>query len=671
MQTTIPIKPKTANAPETIIAQPTGEWRRLNILTILVLGVSGIITIVSIGVHYDRSLTLAQANRLALVPLTITPATYAFLDTLFHALSIIILLVASLLLLARRSNAIMSLLTPLALGAFGGGLAAVVAYQTYPSLLWRGLCFVVFVFSNSALLALILLFPNGQFVPRWSRFVLIAFMLFDLVRSIGLWFPEFGGSSESHFTLVLIFLGTAFATQAYRYRRAASPVVRQQMKWVLFGIGVALLGACLSVILGALPMTPTGRLLFNLFDLAILRGAAFFVLVASLVVSISYYHLWQVDLLLNRSVVAVIVTLILSLIFTITALGFQVIVHLLTGSGDLALLSLTASALVIGGLFLPMRRAVYLWVDRYLFGLKVDFRKAERVRRQRRRQNAQELPTSGEYYHRQLGSYQLGPLIGRGGMGEVYEGKHVVLGRQVAVKVLSARVKEDEQYQKRFEREARIIAALQHPNIVEIFDYGMQADTSYMVMELLSGQTLSQNLSLGGQFPLAATCNIVDQIASALDYAHERGLIHRDVKPSNIMLQQDAAGRQRAVLMDFGIAKIANTSSGLTQTGTLGTLDYIAPEQISSAESVGQAADIYALAVVVYQMLTGELPFKGAHVGEVLFSHLHKPAPDPRLLAPELPHTAAAAIMRALSKVPEDRYPTAGHFAVALRETLG
>lgn len=666
MQTTIPIKSRTSDAPETIIAQPSGKWQRLNFLTGLIFIASVAITITSVGVQYDRALILAQANRLALMQLTITPPTYALLDTLFHTLSIIVLLVASLLLLTRRSNEMMSLLTPLALGSFGGGLAAVVAYQAYPSLVWRGVCFVVFVFSNSALLALILLFPNGQFVPRWSRFVLIVFMLFDVARSISLWFPEFGGPSENYFSVVLIFLGIAFASQAYRYRRAASATVRQQMKWVLFGISVALLGACLSVILGAIPMTPTGRLLFNLFDIAVLRGMAFFVLVASIVVSISYYQLWRVDLLLNRSVVTVGVTAVLGLIFTITALAFQVVVRLLTGSGDLALLSLTASALVIGGLFLPMRRAVYLWVDRYIFGLKVDFRKAERVRRQRVRQRDQEKPNSGEHYHRQLGSYQLGLLIGRGGMGEVYEGKHAVLGREVAVKVLSARVKDDEQYQKRFEREARIIAALQHPNIVEIFDYGVEDDTSYMVMELLSGQTLSQNLSLGGRFNLEATRNIVAQIASALDYAHAQALVHRDVKPSNIMLQNDPDGTQRAVLMDFGIAKIANTSSGLTQTGTLGTLDYIAPEQIASAESVGKAADIYALAVVVYQMLTGELPFTGAHVGEVLFAHLHKPAPDPRWLAPEIPATAAAAIMRALAKAPEDRYATAGEFAAAL-----
>jgi eukaryotic-like serine/threonine-protein kinase len=212
-----------------------------------------------------------------------------------------------------------------------------------------------------------------------------------------------------------------------------------------------------------------------------------------------------------------------------------------------------------------------------------------------------------------------------------------------------------------------MVAGMRHPNIVNVFDFGSMEDMYYMVMEFIKGHELSGYMQERGRLPLAEAYPLVRDIAAALDYAHEQGLVHRDVKPSNVMLQKATTipdgAPYHAILMDFGIAKILGGDSGLTKTGTMGTLDYMAPEQIMASSEVDHRADVYALGVLTFEMLTGELPFKGESAGQVLMGHLQNSPPNPRDLVPNLSPIVSAALLRALAKKPEDRFEKAGQFA--------
>jgi serine/threonine-protein kinase len=261
--------------------------------------------------------------------------------------------------------------------------------------------------------------------------------------------------------------------------------------------------------------------------------------------------------------------------------------------------------------------------------------------------------------------YEVLEPLGRGGMAEVYKGRHTRLDKTVAIKVLPLEVADDPNFRARFEREARAVAALKHPNIVQVFDFGDVDGTYYMVMDYIAGKDLAHLMRETGPLSLARVGPLARDIAGALDYAHAQGLVHRDVKPSNVMIE--AGPMPRAVLMDFGIAKIlSGGGTGPTRSGMIGTLDYMAPEQINASATIDGRADVYSLGVMVYQMLTGQLPFTGESPGAVLMAHLQQPAPDPRAVRPDLPAACAEAIRRALAKDPAQRCPTAGELAGAL-----
>jgi serine/threonine protein kinase len=271
-----------------------------------------------------------------------------------------------------------------------------------------------------------------------------------------------------------------------------------------------------------------------------------------------------------------------------------------------------------------------------------------------------------------IGNYEVLESIGRGGMAEVYRGRHKRLARTVAIKVLPASLATEADFRERFEREARAIAALKHPNIVQVFDYGEFEGMHYMVMEYIAGKDLACHLRDILRLSLAETVQMMEGVASALDYAHSQGLVHRDVKPSNVLLElldapaEAGQERWRAVLTDFGIAKIVAGGGKSTKSGLMGTLDYMAPEQVRASQQIDGRADLYALGVVVYEMLTGRVPFDEGSPGQVMLAHLQKPAPDPRTFAPDLPDGAALALLRAMAKNPDDRFSHARDFIAAL-----
>jgi serine/threonine protein kinase len=260
-----------------------------------------------------------------------------------------------------------------------------------------------------------------------------------------------------------------------------------------------------------------------------------------------------------------------------------------------------------------------------------------------------------------LGNYQIVEKIGAGGMGSVYKAYQTALGRYVAIKVLPPQTAGDPAFADRFALEARAIGKLRHPNIVTAYDFAQQGDLAYLVSDFIDGGTLFDQL--GAPLPVDYVLTILTPIASALDYAHARGVVHRDIKPQNILMSHDGT----PVLTDFGLAKIIGPGSGITQAGALmGTAEYIAPECASGAGSAGPAADQYAVAIVAYQMLVGRHPFPSDNPISALMAHVHKPVPPPSTLGVALPPHVEAALLRGLAKKPEERYPRVGDFVRAL-----
>lgn len=264
----------------------------------------------------------------------------------------------------------------------------------------------------------------------------------------------------------------------------------------------------------------------------------------------------------------------------------------------------------------------------------------------------------------QIGKYEIREEIGRGGFAIVYKAYDPSLDRVVALKLLHPAHIGQSDLIKRFVVEARRSARLRHPNIVHIYEVGEERGQPYIAMEYLPGGSLAQRKG-EALFPVEMVLSIVEQVAAALDYAHRKNLIHRDVKPANILFDEE----NHAVLGDFGLVK-SLVDSGLTLDGTrLGTPEYMAPEQGEPEASVGPPADIYALGVVAYKLLTGHVPFESETPLALLHAHIYSPPPDPRQFNAKLDEQVAAVLLKVLAKTPEARYPTAESFARALRES--
>jgi serine/threonine protein kinase len=266
-----------------------------------------------------------------------------------------------------------------------------------------------------------------------------------------------------------------------------------------------------------------------------------------------------------------------------------------------------------------------------------------------------------------LGKYRVLEALGRGGMAQVYRAYHPQLDRYVAIKVLRSDLVEEQEFLTRFRREARAVARLRHPHIVQVFDFDVQGDTYFMVMELLEGDTLKarQNdyRARGQHMPLGEMVRVLLDVLDGLAYAHGEGMIHRDIKPANIMLTR----RGQAVITDFGIARIVGGTQHTAAGALMGTLNYISPEQGLEGKSDARS-DIYSLGIVFYEMLTGCPPFDADTPLAILLKHLHDPLPLPRATDPTIPEPFERIVLKALAKRPEDRFQTAAEMAQALHE---
>jgi tRNA A-37 threonylcarbamoyl transferase component Bud32 len=264
------------------------------------------------------------------------------------------------------------------------------------------------------------------------------------------------------------------------------------------------------------------------------------------------------------------------------------------------------------------------------------------------------------------GRYGLEEVVGHGGMSTVYKAHDTLLERNVALKILHQQYNEDEDFVERFKREARSVAQLQHPNIVTVIDRGEEDGRQYIVFEYIDGENLKELVVRKGRLDVREALEIALEIARGLGFAHDHGLVHRDVKPQNVLLNGDGGAK----VTDFGIARSLDVDRGVTQTGTvLGTSNYIAPEQ-ASGQPVDAHTDVYSLGVVLYEMLTGELPFPGEHFVAVAMKHIQEPSPSVLDVRGDVPLRVAEMIDRALEKDPEQRFPTMDAFAAEIEANL-
>ncbi len=269
----------------------------------------------------------------------------------------------------------------------------------------------------------------------------------------------------------------------------------------------------------------------------------------------------------------------------------------------------------------------------------------------------------------QFAGYRIERRLGRGGMGVLYLALEPGLERRVALKLIAPEAAADEVFARRFAEESKIAASIEHPNVVPIYAAGEESGVPFIAMRYVAGADLAKRLAREGRLEPAVAVELIAQVGNGLDAIHAAGLVHRDVKPANVLLSGGEAA-EHAYLTDFGVARNVATESGLTQTGRfVGTLDYVAPEQISGA-TVDARADVYALGCLFFKLLTGEVPFPKDGDAARLFAHLNDPPPAPSLYVPEVSMALDDVVIRAMSKSPDDRYPSAGDLGRAARAAL-
>ncbi|HEU5061616.1 MAG TPA: serine/threonine-protein kinase [Solirubrobacterales bacterium] len=269
----------------------------------------------------------------------------------------------------------------------------------------------------------------------------------------------------------------------------------------------------------------------------------------------------------------------------------------------------------------------------------------------------------------EFAGYRIERRLGRGGMGILYLALEPGLERRVALKLIAPEAASDDVFARRFAEESRIAASIEHPNVVPIYAAGEEDGVPWIAMRYVAGSDLDRRIAREGRLEPAEAVALIAQVGNGLDAIHAAGLVHRDVKPANVLLSGEP-GAEHAYITDFGVARNVATQSGLTQTGRfVGTLDYVAPEQISG-EPIDARVDVYALGCLLFKLLTGEVPFPREGEAARLYAHLNDPPPAPSLYATAVPMALDDVVARAMSKSPDDRYPSAGDLGRAAQAAL-
>lgn len=615
---------------------------------ILVVGIALVLFVAGLPLAYQRLLTRPEYAS--------NPALWAGIIVSLDVVRVLAFVGVGVLLIWMRPRDTMAMIAALMLVTFSTGIitgSASLAGAAYPALL--PLADVLRTLGDISIVLFGFTIPLGMFYPRWMRWYFLVFCLIV----IGTQFLPAPITAKNPVQNPLSFpvlfgtytVGTIFGI--VRLRRKLSPEQRQQIKWIMWGLYLALVGfVCASVLIAFddqlarfIPL-----LAVNLTLEAVLV-LAFLPLPISIALSVLRYKLWSIDFVLSRSLVYGTLTLaLLALMGGAAALTSLLLPPQMVG------LAMAGVAVLYAVGFWPAQNAIRRFIEKRFYGIAFDVNRVKRGEAVRARAAAHMEEIGAGF-----GGYSLLDLVGKGGMGAVYRANDTGTGKQVALKVMAEGLNDNPAAIQRFEREAEALAQIQHPNIVRLFDHGTFEGQHYMVLEYINGSDLSDLLKQRGALPLAEAVSMLRDIASALDTAHTQGIVHRDIKPSNIRVETN--GHQRAVLMDFGIAKIAGVQSQITEAGGLvGTLDYIAPEQIQGSPNIDARADIYSLGVLTYQMLSGELPFKHANGAAMVLAHLMEPPP----LLERVPLTVGATVQRAMSKKPEQRFESAGAFVNGL-----
>jgi tRNA A-37 threonylcarbamoyl transferase component Bud32 len=523
----------------------------------------------------------------------------------------------------------------------------------------------IMIVSQSGIILFGWMYPDGRLSPNWLKYVLPV-MLVNMALLYWPGSPLFGKQLS-----LSVFLGnslfwyfSAAAMMIHRYRSISSPNQRQQIRYVFTGMMGPLLW--FIIFYGVTLFFPTiqtdATLSASIYRVAmrILSIGLFLVFPACLTIAISRFKLFDIDLIINRAIVYGALTVTLVTVFGFVLLIVTTLLNNIS-NGSQTTLGLTLSAIAAGALFQPARKALQRFVDRTFYHINIDYLKTP--------VGIKNNDIGGDTITQApvlFSNYTNLTLVGKGGMAEVYRAEHPVSQRVVAIKVLLANLAEEEQFRKRFQRESQALAGLEHSNIVKIYDYGVENKLYFMVMEYLNGMNLSALLKQTGQIPFEEAVPILENVADALDYAHKSGVIHRDVKPSNVMLDT-SLHYPRAVLTDFGIVKLSSAFTNITASAIIGTFDYIAPEQIEGSREVDGRADIYSLGVMTYQIISGTLPFRRNPPGALLLAHMTTPPPDLRELVPTVSRQTSQAIQKAMAKNPDERFATASEFVQALK----
>ncbi|HNC09789.1 MAG TPA: serine/threonine-protein kinase, partial [Anaerolineales bacterium] len=623
------------------------------IVYLIGVGVDGYVSRLSSNAGMLQRITSIGFNLLSFSTIDVGSDLYIYLG--YFALAVIIFI--------QRSDDWFAIFLSLMILTFGARVTSIASELSNSAMSAYWVSPIVMM-GEAGIVLLGWLYPDGSFYPKWLRYIVPIFLL-NVILFYWPGSPLYIG--KLHYVVYAI--GSLFwylfsgASLVQRYRHTLNPNQKQQIRWVFAGM----MGPLLWFVLFNIPSlffpslrddTSVTYLTFQII-MRLVGIVLFLVLPASIAIAIARYKLFDIDLLINRAIVYGALSVALAAVFGLVLVVITSLINLFANGQDHSI-GLMLSALAAGALFQPTRKALQRNVDRLIYNIHIDY-----------------LKTPGNFkggHHTDVtaqapalfSQYENLALIGKGGMAEVYRAEHPTNHTPVAIKVLLANLAEEEQYLLRFQRESRILAGLQHGNIVRLYDFGEENGIYYMVMEYLNGMNLSAFLRRRGQVKLDELQPILRDVSSALDYAHTSGLVHRDVKPSNVMLDGKDDASRRAVLTDFGIVKVSTSLSNITATGMVGTFDYIAPEQIQALKEIDGRADIYALGVMTYQLLTGVLPFHRNSPGSVLLAHMTTPPPDARDILPSLSHRSAKAIQKAMAKNPDERFATAAEFLEAV-----
>ena len=522
--------------------------------------------------------------------------------------------------------------------------------------------------SWTTMLLTLYIFPNGKFNPKWVWILFIGWLIFTWSW---FFFPSLPHNPTQHgafttnnnYIWYLHWFGSGIAVQIYRWFNFSNAEEKQQSKWVVFGLFSAVVitfwEELPSFMYPILVQHSTPHSVWYAMISTIAFAIGMLAIPISIVFSIQEQRLWQIDYVINRSIVySLLLVFILGILMGMVFLFQDILTQFIPGNAIALAIPMAIAILLI--ITMPLRKLLQTLVDKNLFGIHIDYEEKKFAH-----------PTfilERQSIGSKVGEYIIEHHIWESLSASTYKARRETTEKTVALKILHKQLAEKAHFRKEFRQEAHILAQLDHPNIVQLLDYGDHNDCPFIVMEYVSDLSLKDLIQEQAPFSLSFTISILEQLAKGLEHAHQRGIYHLDLKPSNILLQVNLNQKIEVepVLIDFGIATNTNYREDLSWVGIRGSFEYISPEQIRSSDYISNRADIYALGIISYEMLTGRLPYQAVNPGQLVFAHLLQPAPNPLKLVPHLPDRTALSIMRAIEKNAENRFESVSLFVKSL-----